>query len=559
MGDGLLELADPLVDDRGSGGVPARPAARRLAQPVEEGKVGSVALHGAPDVEAQDVVGTLPDRVHLGVAEEAGDRPLLDVAVAAVDLDGVAGRGDAEAGRSELDERSTHPQARAEEPVEDQRLGGLHLDDELGQLALHEGVRHELGTERLAGLGVAEGLHEGPAGAAEAHHGDAQAGTVRQLHHAGQTAAITDPAGVARRAARREQERFGVDELDLGRSDRLRAQLVLQPPDPHPVAATVTTVAQHQEGRDASDPVGRAERLGQHHVRGTVGVGGEPLEPVQPPGVALGRGCGLERREVGAAGPLGQHLRRLARHLARREERPDLLLHLLGRELLDQADHHVAARAEGAHHPDLGLVEQVAPRRGQRRGVDPGPPGLVPEGRRAEAVLDQGPPGLLERARHDDPADVAAPAVVLLEPRRVPIRLLGPLRDRSAHQRADPLEVGCRPPQAVMAQVSAHQQLQGGIAGVPVATGGAGVALGRVPARLLLAPERQRVHWLRQVVDHAVDARDTSRALSSGLVGPPVLLAPMCRPGSSALRFSSRRCAVRAVWRSAGGGYRARP
>ena len=38
------------------------------------------------------------------------------------------------------------------------------------------------------------------------------------------------------------------------------------------------------------------------------------LKPVQPPGVAVGRGGRLERGEVGAAGALGEHLGRLAGH-----------------------------------------------------------------------------------------------------------------------------------------------------------------------------------------------------------------------------------------------------
>ena len=55
------------------------------------------------------------------------------------------------------------------------------------------------------------------------------------------------------------------------------------------------------------------------------------------------------------------------------EQLADARLDVVGRELLGEAHDHVAAGAEGAHHADLGLVEQVGPRRLQRAGVDAGP------------------------------------------------------------------------------------------------------------------------------------------------------------------------------------------
>ena len=91
---------------------------------------------------------------------------------------------------------------RAEVAVEHERLGRLHLHDQLGQLALHERMVGQLGAERLAGVGVAEGLDQGPPGAPEAHHGDAEPGTVGQLHHPGQAPAVaalrraSPPAGL---------------------------------------------------------------------------------------------------------------------------------------------------------------------------------------------------------------------------------------------------------------------------------------------------------------------------------------------------------------------------
>ena len=75
---------------------------------------------------------------------------MLDVAVAAVDLDGVAGGGDPEAGRAQLDQRRTEAQPRPQVAVEDEGLRGLDLDDQLGELALHQRVVDELTAERLA-------------------------------------------------------------------------------------------------------------------------------------------------------------------------------------------------------------------------------------------------------------------------------------------------------------------------------------------------------------------------------------------------------------------------
>ena len=144
--------------------VVARRPGGGVADPVEQGGVGALALHAPAHVEAQDVVRALPHRVHLGVAQEAGDGPLLDVAVAAVDLDGVAGGGDAEPGRPQLDQRGADAQPRPEVAVEHERLGRLHLHDQLGQLPLHQRVVGQLGAERLAGVGVAERLDQGAAG-----------------------------------------------------------------------------------------------------------------------------------------------------------------------------------------------------------------------------------------------------------------------------------------------------------------------------------------------------------------------------------------------------------
>ena len=215
---------------RSAVGSPAGALATAARSAVEEGDVGLLALDAATHVEAEDVVGSLPERVDLRVAQDARDRPVLDVAVAAVHLDGVARRRDPEPRGPQLDERGADAQpVVGVVAVEHEGLGRLDVDDHLGELALHERMLGERLAEGVACPGVAERLDEGPTGAAEAHHGDAEPGAVRHLHHPGEALAVAG-AGLAAALAG-EQERLGVDELDLGRRHRLRAELVLEPAD----------------------------------------------------------------------------------------------------------------------------------------------------------------------------------------------------------------------------------------------------------------------------------------------------------------------------------------
>ena len=218
--------------------------------------------------------------------------------------------------------------------------------------------------------------------------------------------------------------------------------------------------------------------------------------------VTVGGGGRLQRGEVRTAGPLRQHLRGLAGELTGGEELPHPVADVGRRELVGQSDDHVATGAERAHHADLGLVEQVGPGRPHRRRVDPGLPCLVAERRGREVVLDQVTPRCLERRRHHHRADVPAPTVVLLQPGRMAVGLLGAGGDRATHQGAERLEVGSRPGQPVGAQVPAHEALQGRIRRPPVAADSTHVALGGVAAGLGLAGERKVVDRLAEVGGH---------------------------------------------------------
>src|SRR5258708_19350186 len=68
-----------------------------------------LAAQRAQDVETDDVLCAFPDRVALRVAQLARDRPILDVAVAAMDFDGLRGELDPAPAAAQL--RDRHEQA----------------------------------------------------------------------------------------------------------------------------------------------------------------------------------------------------------------------------------------------------------------------------------------------------------------------------------------------------------------------------------------------------------------------------------------------------------------
>ena len=138
------------------------------------------------------------------------------------------GHGDALADRPRL------PVVGCSGAVEHERLRGFDVDDHLGQLAPHQRLVDQGVAERLPPPGVAERLDQRPSRIAEREERDAQPRGVRQLHHPAEALAVGRARVVAGLAG--EQERLGVDELDLTRGDRAGAELVLQPAHPHTVA-----------------------------------------------------------------------------------------------------------------------------------------------------------------------------------------------------------------------------------------------------------------------------------------------------------------------------------
>jgi hypothetical protein len=154
-----------------------------------------------------------------------------------------------------------------------------------------------------------------------------------------------------------QQERLGIDELDLAGRHRAGTELVFQPPDPHPIAGSVAAGAQHQKCGDAARRVGGALGFGQYDERLAGAVGREPFESIQPPGIpAAGRGR-FECSQVRAAGAFGQQLCRLARPFTRFELGQYVVAHVGRRVGGHQRLDHAATGAQRAAHPDIGLVE----------------------------------------------------------------------------------------------------------------------------------------------------------------------------------------------------------
>ena len=392
------------------------------------------ALDSPPYVETEDVVGAFPDGVHLGVAQQACHRPSLDIAVAAVDFDRVGRQGDAEPADLQLGDG--HGYALAKLPglsvvdgsgaVEHERLCGFDVDDHLGQLASHQRLVDQCVAERLPALGIAQRLDQGPSRIAECEQRDAKARSVCQLHHSAEALAVRRAGVLAGFTG--EQKRLRVDELDLTRGDRAGAELVLEATHPHAVARAVATRPKHEERRDTAAGVRRPLGLGEYDERLAVAVRREPLESVEQPRISAARGRRLQRTQVGSAGPLGQQLGGLAFPFTRLELGQHVIAHIGWRVRRDQSLHHATAGAERTAHADVGLVEQIVGREQRQRRTDACTAGVV-----AQRLLrvQHRAPRLLERGRHDDAADVVAPAVVAFEPGRVAVGLLGPPRDRA--------------------------------------------------------------------------------------------------------------------------------
>src|SRR4051812_40191762 len=158
--------------------ISARPAGAKLQLGAGEAQV-------AGDEEALDLGGSLADLEHLRVAVEPRHRELLHEAVSAVDLDGVAGRGDRDLAGVQLGDRGlglVRP-ALVTEPRRVVRVHPRRLDGDLhvGQLELQPLERTDRALERLAFARVLHALVEAALGEADAERGDRDAPVVQDL------------------------------------------------------------------------------------------------------------------------------------------------------------------------------------------------------------------------------------------------------------------------------------------------------------------------------------------------------------------------------------------
>ena len=141
------------------------------AQGVERVLAGG----GAKDVEGDDVAGAFPNGAEMGVAQQAGVGPLLDVAAAAADLHGVAGDLAGVTAGAEFEERGEDTEegvgaglagigaAQGVGGLKEHGAGLFGRQRELGQLALHEGHVDQQAAEGAAVLRDVGGFGQGTA------------------------------------------------------------------------------------------------------------------------------------------------------------------------------------------------------------------------------------------------------------------------------------------------------------------------------------------------------------------------------------------------------------
>src|SRR5439155_16797177 len=166
-----------------------RPASRRAPSSPRRRRTGPataaprasrrsrLGAQSASDDHLLHLIGALSDGEDLGVAVEAAHRVLLDIAVAAVDLDRLLGAADGQApclelrlggGQGEL--RLAVLEARG---LVDEQPAGLDLGAHVGELALDGLELRDRLPERLALAGVGERLVERALREPDAHGGDA--------------------------------------------------------------------------------------------------------------------------------------------------------------------------------------------------------------------------------------------------------------------------------------------------------------------------------------------------------------------------------------------------
>src|SRR6185312_8562319 len=148
---------------------------------------GSGAEQAARDDEAHDLVGAFEDPVDAQIAEVALDRIVLDVAVAAMELQRLVADPEAGIGREALGHRAAHRRVRlpgierrSRAPHHEARR--LELRRHIGELELQRLELGELAAELPALADMAERRLEAGAGAAERAGGDVEPAAIESHH-----------------------------------------------------------------------------------------------------------------------------------------------------------------------------------------------------------------------------------------------------------------------------------------------------------------------------------------------------------------------------------------
>ena len=131
------QVVPPPGEHLGTGGAVGSEPGEDAAHRVREVRCATELAHAPQHVEGDDVARALPDRAQVGVADQAGVGPFLDVAVAAADLHGLAGDDAGAFADVVLRERGEDP---------DQPARGFVTV--VGRLQTLRAVRHE-GERRL--------------------------------------------------------------------------------------------------------------------------------------------------------------------------------------------------------------------------------------------------------------------------------------------------------------------------------------------------------------------------------------------------------------------------
>src|SRR6266851_1633095 len=267
---------------------------------------------------------SLADLQDLCVPEMAGHGELLDVAVAAVDLDRFPGTLHRHLGGEQLRHRGLGLVAAAllaqPCPLVDLVTGGGDLRRHVGQLELDRLVGADLLAKGAALAGIAKALVEATLGEAHGQGADGDAAPVEDGQEVAVAGALLADEVFHRHPASLEDQLAGVGGAP--------AELAVLPPD-----TEAPRTVWHGDGADLLPAVGPSGDGGDRdHLRQRrPGVGDEGLRAVDHPLVAVSAGDRAECPHIGAPRRLGEAER--SQHLPRGHRRqPRLALVLVAEE-----------------------------------------------------------------------------------------------------------------------------------------------------------------------------------------------------------------------------------